>query len=305
MNGYASRWGLSFYIGGSFMRKIINKLFIVVTLLYLTTPLTALAQGEFEGEKVTIGLASSNALDYWDVVAENALEQEGIEIEFVLFSDYSQPNEALQNGSLDLNATQGYPFLFSWNEENNGTITPIGNTLITPLGLYSDKYESVEEIPDGGTIAIPNDPSTYGRALQALEIAGLIDVDEAAGIFPEEKDILDNPKNLNFELLDPAMTAVMLQDVDAAIINTGFATDAGLTIQDAIFVDADDLDSVNPLYINVIAAREEDKDNPLYLKIVELFQTDEIASIIEEKSQGALIPVFEDYDIDIETQSVN
>ncbi|XJS10509.1 MetQ/NlpA family ABC transporter substrate-binding protein [Aerococcaceae bacterium WGS1372] len=282
------------------MRKILITLLALVTIILSATPLTTFAQGEFEGEKVTIGLASSNALDYWDVVAKNALEQEGIEIEFVLFSDYNQPNEALQNGSLDLNAFQGYPFLFSWNEENDGTITPIGNTLITPLGLYSDKYEALEDIPEGGTIAIPNDPSTYGRALQALEIAGLIDVDEAAGIFPEEKDILDNPKKLQIELLEPAMTAVMLQDVDAAIINTGFATDAGLSIQDAIFVDADNLDDVNPLYINVIAAREEDKDNPLYLKIVELFQTDEIASIIEESSQGALIPVFEDYDIDVE-----
>lgn len=285
------------------MKKLLYSFLSIITIASFL-PIKASAQGEFEGEKVTIGLASSNAYDYWDVVVENALEQEGIEIELVLFSDYNQPNEALQNGSLDLNATQGYPFLFSWNDENNGTITPIGNTLITPLGLYSDKHTSVEDIPDGGTIAIPNDPSTYGRALQALEIAGLIDVDEAAGIFPEEKDILDNPKDLQFELLDPAMAAVVLQDVDAAIINTGFASDAGLKVSDAIFADAHNLDNVNPMYINVIAAREEDKDNPLYLKIVELFQTDEIAEIIKESSDGSLIPVFREYDVDIENQTV-
>lgn len=285
------------------MKKLLYSFLSIITIASFL-PIQASAQGEFEGEKVTIGLASSNAYDYWDVVVENALEQEGIEIELVLFSDYNQPNEALQNGSLDLNATQGYPFLFSWNDENNGTITPIGNTLITPLGLYSDKHTSVEDIPDGGTIAIPNDPSTYGRALQALEIAGLIDVDEAAGIFPEEKDILDNPKDLQFELLDPAMAAVVLQDVDAAIINTGFASDAGLKVSDAIFADAHNLDNVNPMYINVIAAREEDKDNPLYLKIVQLFQTDEIAEIIKESSDGSLIPVFREYDVDIENQTV-
>ena len=285
------------------MKKLLYSFLSIITIASFL-PIKASAQGEFEGEKVTIGLASSNAYDYWDVIVENALEQEGIEIELVLFSDYNQPNEALQNGSLDLNATQGYPFLFSWNDENNGTITPIGNTLITPLGLYSDKHTSVEDIPDGGTIAIPNDPSTYGRALQALEIAGLIDVDEAAGIFPEEKDILDNPKDLQFELLDPAMAAVVLQDVDAAIINTGFASDAGLKVSDAIFADAHNLDNVNPMYINVIAAREEDKDNPLYLKIVELFQTDEIAEIIKESSDGSLIPVFREYDVDIENQTV-
>lgn len=285
------------------MKKLLYSFLSIITIASFL-PIQASAQGEFEGEKVTIGLASSNAYDYWDVVVENALEQEGIEIELVLFSDYNQPNEALQNGSLDLNATQGYPFLFSWNDENNGTITPIGNTLITPLGLYSDKHTSVEDIPDGGTIAIPNDPSTYGRALQALEIAGLIDVDEVAGIFPEEKDILDNPKDLQFELLDPAMAAVVLQDVDAAIINTGFASDAGLKVSDAIFADAHNLDNVNPMYINVIAAREEDKDNPLYLKIVELFQTDEIAEIIKESSDGSLIPVFREYDVDIENQTV-
>src|SRR5699024_5266701 len=209
------------------MKKLLYSFLSIITIASFL-PTQASAQGEFEGEKVTIGLASSNAYDYWDVVVENALEQEGIEIELVLFSDYNQPNEALQNGSLDLNATQGYPFLFSWNDENNGTITPIGNTLITPLGLYYDKHTSVE-------------------------------------------DILDNPKDLQFELLDPAMAAVVLQDVDAAIINTGFASDAGLKVSDAIFADAHNLDNVNPMYINVIAAREEDKDNPLYLKIVELF----------------------------------
>ena len=100
------------------------------------------------------------------------------------------------------------------------------------------------------------------------------------------------------------MAAVVLQDVDAAIINTVFASDAGLKVSDAIFADAHNLDNVNPMYINVIAAREEDKDNPLYLKIVELLQTDEIAEIIKESSDGSLIPVFREYDVDIENQTV-
>lgn len=248
---------------------------------------------EFEGETVIVGTVSDAALELWEYVADKALEEEGIILDIVLFNDYNQPNVALQNGSLDISAFQGHPFIKSWNADNEGTVYAIANTLLMPLGLYSDKYESVDEIPENGIIALPNDPSTLGRALLALEIAGLIEVDDAAGIYADEQDITENPKNLEILLVEPNFAALSLPDVDAALINTNFANDAGLSIHDAIFNDAADVNKVNPMYINTITTLEENKDNPLFLKIVELYHTDDIEAKLLEVYNGEVYPMFD------------
>ncbi len=274
------------------MKKLVSLLLVVG--VFFVSGFTEHVHAE---ETVKVGIVNENSERYWEFIAERAKE-EGINIELVLFNDYVQPNEALANDSIDLNATQGYPFFLVWNQDNDADLVSIGNTIIAPLGLFSNRYDSVEDLPEGATIAIPNDPSTYGRAFQALEQAGLIDVDEGAGIYPEEADILANPKHLQFEYLDPATSAVVLDDVDAAFINSGFAVDAGLLTEDAIFVDAANLDTFNPIYTNLIAVRDKNKDNPTLLKIVELFQSDETAEVIEEITKGGEIPVWENYTVD-------
>lgn len=248
---------------------------------------------EFEGETVVVGVVSDTGLELWEYVAEKALEEEGIILDLVLFNDYNQPNVALQNGSLDISGFQGHPFIKSWNEDNDGTVFAIANTLLMPLGLYSEKHESVEAIPDGGSISLPNDPSTLGRSLLALEIAGLIEVDDEVGIYGDEEDITSNPKNLEIVLVEPNFAALSLPDVDAALINTNFANDVGLSIHDAIFNDAEDVEKVNPMYINTITTLEENKDNPVYLKIAELYQTDDVAEKINEVYNGETYPMFD------------
>lgn len=273
------------------------KLILSVSLVFtqFILPAAALAQEakEFEGETVVVGVVSDTAEELWEFVAERALEEEGIILDLVLFNDYNQPNVALQNGSLDISAFQGHPFIKSWNEDNDGTVFAIANTLLMPLGLYSDKHASVEDIPEGGIIALPNDPSTLGRALLALEIAGLIEVDDEVGIYAEEEDITANPKNLEILLVEPNFAALSLPDVDAALINTNFANDAGLSIHDAIFNDAEDVEKVNPMYINTITTLEENQDNPLFLKIAELYQTDDVKDKINEVYNGETYPMFE------------
>lgn len=248
---------------------------------------------EFEGETIVVGTVSDSALELWEYVAAKALEEEGIVLEIVLFNDYNQPNVALQNGSIEVSAFQGHPFIKSWNEDNDGSVFAIANTLLMPLGLYSDKHASVEDIPENGVIALPNDPSTLGRALLALEIAGLIEVDDEVGIYADEADITDNPKNLDILLVEPNFAALSLPDVDAALVNTNFANDAGLSIDDAIFNDAADADKVNPLYINTITTLEENKDNPLYLKLVEIYHTDDVKEKLLEVYDGHVFPMFE------------
>lgn len=254
------------------------------------------AQGEFEGEKVTVGVVSEAEEQVWEFVAEQALEQEGIEIELVLFTDYVQPNVALQDGSTDLNAFQHVAFLNEWNEANDGDLESLGFSYVTPLGIYSEKVTSIEEISEDAIIAIPNDPTNGGRALLGLELAGLIEVDDAAGILPTVADITDNPLNIQFEELEAAQIAQALPDVDAAVINNTFALDAGLSVEDAIFLDAENPADLPDDYKNVIAVHSDNADSALFAKVVELYQTDEVAEKLKEASNGGDVPAWSDED---------
>ncbi|MGX7098517.1 MetQ/NlpA family ABC transporter substrate-binding protein [Globicatella sanguinis] len=278
------------------MKKFIKTISLTLLTSALTLPLftnvEAEEKNEFEGEKVTVGIVPGSAEDVWQVVVDQAKE-EGIEVELQFFTDYNQPNEALQNGSIDLNAFQHIAFLDNWNESNDGSLVPIGFTFVSPMGTYSEKIKSLDELPEGGTVAIPNDPTNGGRALLALELAGVLEIDDEAGILVTPEDITENPKNIKIEELDAAQLAATLPDVDAAIINTNFANDAGLSLKDAIFVDADYPEKLSEKYKNSIVAREEDKENPLYLKIVELYQTDAVAQAIYDTTNGGDKPVWE------------
>ncbi len=247
---------------------------------------SVLAKGQFEGESVTVGVVSDNEVDVWEYVGEKA-EEEGIDLEVVQFTDYIQPNEALANGSLDLNAFQHVAFLNDWNEANGGGLTDLGFTYVSPLGAYSNTVNSLDELEKGATIAIPNDPTNGGRALLLLQQAGAIKVDEAAGVLATVDDITENPKELKFEELDAAQVAISLADVDVAIINTNYAIDNGLTLEDAIFLDAEKPEKLKDDYKNIVAVREEDTDTELYKHILSLYQTKDVEEKIIEASQQA------------------
>lgn len=250
------------------------------------------AQGEFEGETVTVGVVSEAEEQVWEFVSEQALEQEGIELELVLFTDYVQPNVALQDGSTDLNAFQHVAFLNEWNEANDGNLEALGFSYVTPLGVYSESITSIEEIPEDAVIAIPNDPTNGGRALLGLELAGLIEVDDEAGILPTVADVTDNPLNIQFEELEAAQIAQALPDVDAAVINNTFALDAGLSVEDAIFLDAENPSDLPDDYKNIIAVNGDNADSELFAKVVELYQTDEVAEKLAEASNGGDVPAW-------------
>ena len=247
---------------------------------------SVLAKGQFEGESVTVGVVSDNEVDVWEYVGEKAKE-EGIDLEVVQFTDYIQPNEALANGSLDLNGFQHVAFLNDWNEANGGGLTDLGFTYVSPLGAYSNTVNSLDELEKGATIAIPNDPTNGGRALLLLQQAGAIKVDEAAGVLATVDDITENPKELKFEELDAAQVAISLADVDVAIINTNYAIDNGLTLEDAIFLDAEKPEELKDEYKNIVAVREEDTDTELYKHILSLYQTKDVEEKIVEASQQA------------------
>lgn len=226
----------------------------------------------------------------WEYVKEQ-LAADGINLELVKFSDYATPNTALAEGELDLNSFQTKIFMEAFNEDHGEDLTPIGDTVIAPLGIYSSDLKDISEIKENDTIAIPNDVSNEGRALLLLQTAGLIEVDPAKGQVPVVEDVTSNPLNLTLQPLDSSQTARALEDVAASVINSGMAVDAGfIPTEDAIFLEPV-TESSDP-YVNAIVVRGEDKDNELYNKIVAAYQTDGTKEVIEKTSKGSSIPVW-------------
>lgn len=258
---------------------------------FLIVLLTACGASADSSETVSIGVVGEDN-DVWDFVAEKLEREEGITIDLVKFTDYAQPNSALAQGEIDLNAFQHKLFLESFNEDSGTTLVPIGDTVIAPLGIYSDTVVNVDELGENGTVAIPNDVTNGGRALLLLQTAGLITVDPDAGVTPTVNDVTDNPLNLNIQELDAAQTARALQDVDVSIINSGMAVDAGFVpSEDAIFLEP--VNDQSEPYVNIIVSREEDTENEVFQTIVEAYQSEDTKEVIAETSEGSSIPAWD------------
>jgi D-methionine transport system substrate-binding protein len=234
-------------------------------------------------DPVRIGVVNSGD-DYWDTFTQLA-EDEGISVELVNFSDYQLPNQGLTDGDLDLNQFQHLQFLATYNTASEQDLTPIAATAVYPLGLYSQKHGSVEDIPDGGEIAIPNDDSNQARALLVLQEAGLVTLRDGGSAFSTPADVIEDESRVTVTPVDAAQTALALQDVDASIINNDFVGDAGLTSEDAIFSDDPDSEAAAP-YINVWVARANDADNEVFQQLVEIYHSPEVEEGVLEASGG-------------------
>lgn len=249
-------------------------------------------EDEDDGGKrvIRIGVVGE-ANEPWEAAKEN-LKDEDFEIELVRFSEYILPNEALVEGEIELNSFQHRMFLENEIESEGYEIEEIGVTILAPLTVYSEKYDSMEDIPEDSIIAIPSDPTNGGRALKLLETAGLLMVDPEAGYLGTEADITDNPLNLEILAVEASMTAQSLPDVAAAIINGHHASTHGLSPEaDGLFTEEIDDDPDNP-FINVIVARSDEVDDEDYKKIVEAFQQPNVAEVILEAYKGTQIPAW-------------
>ncbi|QEK12995.1 ABC transporter substrate-binding protein [Crassaminicella thermophila] len=219
---------------------------------------------------------------------EPKLKEEGIKLEIVEFTDYVSPNLALADKEIDANFFQHLPYLETFNKERGLNLVSAGNVHVEPLGLYSKKIKSVEELKEGATITIPNDPTNGGRALILLDAKGIIKLKEGAGLEATEKDIVENPKKLIFKPIDAAQLPRTLEDVDASIINTNYALEGNLNPQkDALLIEG----SESP-YANIITIRPEDKDSEKIKKLMKVLQSDEVKQFIQEKYNGAVVPAF-------------
>ena len=275
------------------MKKWIKLVLAATTLAVSTSSIVAPAAFAEEKVKVKLGIMSGANEEVWEDI-ESRLEKEGIDLELVTFTEYTQPNAALADGSIDVNAFQHHIFLENYNKEHKTELVAIGNTFNSPLGIYSQKIKELSELKEGATIAIPNDPTNGGRALRLLQTAGLITVDEAKGYSPTVSDIKENKLNLKIKELEASQTARALPDVDASIINGNFAVEAGLIpTEDSIYIEP--VDETSKPYVNLIAVRKEDEDNKVYNKIVEVYQTEETAKKLEEVFKGSYIPAWETF----------
>jgi D-methionine transport system substrate-binding protein len=249
--------------------------------------------------KVGIMTQTDATEQLWDKVSENA-KKEGLTLEFVEFTDYSQPNKALANGEIDVNAFQHYNFLNNWNTENKGDLVAAADTLISPLRIFSGldgdkaKYTDISELPDGAVISVPNDATNESRALYLLQTAGLIKLDVSGEELATKVNISENPKKLDIKELDASQTASTRTSVDAAIINNNYAVDAGVDYATVLF--KEEINAESKQWVNVIAAQKdwEKSDKADAIKIlIKSYQTDEVAKILSDSSNGVDVPAWE------------
>lgn len=260
----------------------------LITILFTLILLTACGTKEKDANHLKLGMIGSDSV-VWNYIIEE-LKKDDITLEIIAFSDYTQVNAALDQGEIDLNAFQHQAYLDKENEELGYDIVSIGKTVIAPLGLYSNNITDIKEVKKGDTVSIPNDVTNGGRALQLLEAAGLLELEDVA--VPSLKDIKNNPYDLEILEIAAANLPITLDDVTLAAINSGIAVDAGFSpAQDSIVFEEVALDSDNP-YINIIAANRKDKDNPLFKKVLDVYYTDAVRELIIEDSKGASIPVW-------------
>ena len=229
---------------------------------------------------VKIGITGSDD-EVLKAVAKK-VKKEGINIKIVEFSDYSQPNTALDQGEIDLNAFQTVIFQNDRNKKHKTHIVSIGSTVIAPMALYSKKIKKVSQIKNGDKIAVANDATNEARGLTLLESAGLIKLDNAK--VPGLKDITENKLNLKITPLDAAQTAKSMDDVTASVVNSGVANDSKLDPKTAVY--REKITAKSKPYVNIISANKKDKDNPTYKKIVKAYQSKDIAKVIKNEFHG-------------------
>ena len=262
-------------------------------LLVIALSVVALAAAGCGGDKkaettIKVGATAGPHAEVVEAAAKEAAKS-GLKVKVVEFSDYVTPDKALADGELDLVSYQHKPFLDNFNKTNKTDLVPVGNAILMRMGIYSDKVHDVKDIPDWATIAIPNDPTNGGRGLLLLERAGLLKLKAGVGMKATPKDIVENPKHLQFKELEAAQLPRSLADVDAAAITMNYVMSGGLDVKKQnIFLEPKD----EPLAVMIITARAKDKDKAEYKEFVKAYQSEAVKKFIAEKYKGTIEPAF-------------
>ena len=256
-------------------------------------------------DKVTVVKVGSryDDVEIWEAVNEK-LKDENIRVENTAYDSSVNINELLVAGEIDLNVAQHYAYLnyVKAQDEKFSKLTALGDIAISTIDLYSNKYKSIDELPDGAKIAIPNDVNNGGRALSVLEKAGLIKLKEGHDIIPSQTDIVENPKNIVFEEVATSSMISILDDVDAGFAYSPNAVDAGLSPEtDPIFKDELDLknNSTQFQFVIIFTGEEGDENNEVYKKVIDAYHSEEVYKVYKEVFKGSTIPVTDGEPIDL------
>lgn len=239
--------------------------------------------------KLTIGVSPVPHGDILKYIQENLAAKAGLELTLVEFTDYVQPNLALADGTIDANFFQHVPYMEDFGREHKLDLVSVVAVHIEPLGIYSNKIKSLADLPDGAVVAIPNDATNGGRALNLLQANGLLKLKEGSGYTATVQDIVENPRNLDIKELEAAQLVRVLDDVSIAVINGNFAIEAGLKpASDALALESGE----NNPYANILTVIKGRETDPGILKLAELLTSPEVKKFIEDKYEGAVIPAF-------------
>jgi D-methionine transport system substrate-binding protein len=262
------------------MFRYIKLLIIAFALICVSA-----CQKEEQTNSIRIGTISGPETQLMEVAKKVAYSKYGLDIKIVEFTDYMEPNIALNDGSIDINMFQHQPYLTQQMKDHKYKLVAVGNSFIYPMGIYSSKIKSVKDLPQNPVIAIANDPSNEARALLLLQKAGLIKLKPNVGLYATPEDVVSNPKNIKFRELDAALIARTLPDVDAAALNSNYALTAGLSPKkDAIFLERND----SP-YMNIFVVREDKVNDPRVKQLIASFQSQEVKEAAKEIFNGEAI----------------
>lgn len=268
-----------------------KKIFVLVIAALLAFAAFAGCSGSNDPHKIVVGASVTPHAEILECIREE-LKEKGFELEIVEFTDYIMPNTALEDGELDANFFQHKPYMDDFNANNGTHLVAAAFIHYEPFGIYPGKTASLDALPEGAKIAIPNDGTNEARALLLLEAEGLITLREGAGMTATKIDIAENPKNLDILEIEAAQLTRSLQDVDLAVINGNYAIQGGLSVsKDAIAAEDKDSLAANT-YANIIAVKEGNESTEKTLALVEVLQSETVRAFIESTYDGAVIPKF-------------
>ena len=268
------------------MKKQVISALLTGAFVLGTVPMSAFAD---EPETITVAATAAPHAEILEE-AKPILAEMGYDLEIEVFADYVLPNEVVESGEMDANYFQHINYLNSFNEEQGTHLVNAGEIHYEPFGIYAGQKETLEEIEDGDTVAVPNDTTNEARALLLLEAQGWITLDPEAGITATPEDITDNPYNLSIEPFEAAQVARHIDEVSYAVLNGNYALEAGLNAgTDALAVETADSDAIQQ-YVNIIAVKEGNENDPKIQALVEVLKSDEIVNFINEAYEGAVVP---------------
>jgi D-methionine transport system substrate-binding protein len=253
----------------------------------LLAAVAALAAFSAQAESLNIAATAVPHAEILEFV-KPTLAAEGVELNIKVFTDYVQPNVQVAEKRLDANFFQHQPYLDEFNKSRGTELVSIAGVHVEPFGAYSSKHKSLNDLPQGANVVIPNDATNGGRALLLLQKAGVITLKPEAGILATPKDIVENAKAIKVRELEAATLPRVLTQVDLALINTNYALEAKLNpTKDALAIEGSD----SP-YVNILVARADNKDNAGLQKLANALNSDAVKAFIAEKYQGAVVPAF-------------